>query len=42
MNKIGKGSVFPETEVFFSSEDFSRIKFIFGKIASPKKIMEGI
>ncbi|PIR40043.1 MAG: hypothetical protein COV33_01720 [Candidatus Zambryskibacteria bacterium CG10_big_fil_rev_8_21_14_0_10_34_34] len=42
MNKIGTGSVFPETEVFFLEDDFDKIKLIIGEIAKPDKVMEGI
>jgi adenylate cyclase class IV len=42
MNKIGASSVFPETEVFFSENDFDKIKLIFEKITEPDKVMKGI
>lgn len=42
MSKIGKNSVFPETEVFFNEKEFSKIKFILDKISSPDKRMEGV
>ena len=42
MNKIGEGSIFPETEVFFSKDDFNKIKHILEKIAKPDMVMEGI
>jgi adenylate cyclase class IV len=42
MSKIGEGSAFPETEVFFEQEDFDKIKYIFDTIAKPEKIMDGI
>ena len=42
MNKIGAGSVFPETEVFFPEDDFDKIKLIIEKIAKPDKVMSGI
>ena len=42
MNKIGDGSVFPETEIHFPKEDFEKLKFILDKIVNPTLIMEGI
>lgn len=42
MNKIGNGSVFPETEVIFSRKDFEKVKFILDTITNPEKIMTGI
>jgi adenylate cyclase class IV len=41
-NKVGGGSVFPETEVFFDQKDFEKIKYIFDTIAKPEKVMDGI
>ncbi len=41
-NKIGEGSVFPETEIIFNEEDFLKIKFILDTVANPDKKMEGI
>lgn len=41
-NKIGKGSVFPETEVSFPREDFDKIKLILDSIAKPQKVMQGV
>lgn len=42
MNKIGEGSVFPETEVIFPEEDFQKIKYILDVISKPDKVMNGI
>jgi adenylate cyclase class IV len=42
MNKVGEGSVFPETEIFFDQKDFDRVKYIFDTIAKPEKVMVGI
>src|SRR3989344_524724 len=42
MNKIGNGSVFPETEIFFHREDFTKIKFILDTIVTPEKVMTGV
>lgn len=42
MNKIGNGSVFPETEVVFSENDYEKIKFILDTVSTPEKIMSGI
>jgi len=42
MNKIGNGSVFPETEAYFSRENFEKIKFILSTIATPRKVMTGV
>lgn len=42
MNKIGNGSIFPETEVVFYEKDYPKIKFILDKISNPDKIMKGI
>lgn len=41
-NKIGEGSVFPETEVFFAKDDFDKLKIILDRIVQPEKVMEGI
>lgn len=42
MNKIGEGSVFPETEITFDEKEFSKIELILNSIANPVKIMRGI
>lgn len=42
MNKIGEGSAFPETEVFFDQKDFEKMKYILDTIAKPEKVMDGI
>ena len=42
MNKIGEGSVFPETEVKFSKNDYEKIKFILDTVTNPEKVMKGI
>lgn len=42
MNKIGEGSVFPETEVHFPKEDFEKIKLILAKVVNPTQVMEGV
>lgn len=42
MNKIGEGSVFPETEVIFPEKDYEKIKFILDNTTNPEKVMSGI
>lgn len=42
MSKVGEGSAFPETEVFFDQKDFEKMKYIFDTIAKPEKVMGGI
>ncbi|MCX6753444.1 MAG: hypothetical protein NTV03_00030, partial [Candidatus Nomurabacteria bacterium] len=42
MNKIGQGSVFPETEIYFGESEFSKIKFVLDNITNPEKVMGGI
>jgi adenylate cyclase class IV len=41
MNKIGQGSVFPETEVHFAKDDFEKMKFMLDKISHPDKVLTG-
>jgi adenylate cyclase class IV len=41
LNRIGEGSAFPETEVYFSPEEFDKAKRIFDNLASEAKIMHG-
>lgn len=41
MNKIGEGSVFPETEIGFEQKDFEKLKFIIDTVAVPKNIIRG-
>jgi adenylate cyclase class IV len=41
MNKIGEGSVFPETEVHFDQNDFDKLKYVFDVIASPQNVKAG-
>lgn len=42
MSKIGEGSAFPETEVFFDQKDFEKMKYILDIVAKPEKVMGGI
>ena len=42
MNRIGEGSVFPETEAVFNHEDFEKLKFIFDTVSQPNKILSGL
>jgi predicted adenylyl cyclase CyaB len=39
---LNKTNVFPEYEVEIKQEDFEKMKLIFSKILSPKKIFEGV
>jgi len=41
-NKIGEGSIFPETEIFFDQKDFEDMKYIFDAMARPENVMRGI
>ena len=41
LNKLGQGSVFPETEVHFAQDDFKKMKLIIEKITVPDLAMSG-
>ena len=41
LNRIGEGAIFPETEVFFSPNDFSMMRHLIDNLGLPVKVMHG-
>ena len=41
LNRIGKGAVFPEIELYFSPEDFGTARELLNKLDLPAKVMHG-
>ncbi len=41
LNRIGEGAVFPETEIFFSPDDFETMHHLVDNLGLPAKVMHG-